>query len=70
MSHAGESIELARKLVLTCFATLWKPGTLMQVISSMFVGLAYILMIASCRPYCGHAHDDGNEAMPGVGGLP
>ena len=68
MSHAGESIELARKLVLTGFAALWMPGTLMQVITSMFIGLVNIVFISSCKPYCGHALDDGDEAVPGVGG--
>jgi hypothetical protein len=62
MSHAGESIELARKLVLTGFAALWMPGTLMQVITSMFIGLVNIVFISSCKPYCGHALDDGDEA--------
>ena len=50
-----EAVELARKLLLTGFAALWLPGTLMQVIMSMFIALANALLVARCRPYCGHA---------------
>ena len=54
-----ESIELARKLLLTGFATLWAPGTLMQVITSMFVGLGNIVLVSNCKPYAGHASAGG-----------
>lgn len=50
-----EVTELARKLLLTGVAALWVPGTLMQVIASMFVALTNALLIARCRPYRGHA---------------
>jgi hypothetical protein len=50
-----EAIELTRKLLLTGFAALWMPGTLMQVIASMSLGIVNIAMIGSCKPYCGHA---------------
>jgi hypothetical protein len=50
-----EAIELLRKLLLTGFAALWLPGTLMQIITSMFVTLMYVVLIARCKPYCGHA---------------
>jgi hypothetical protein len=54
-----ESIELARKLVLTGFAALWMPGTLMQVITSMFVGLGNIVLVSNCKPFAGHASAGG-----------
>ena len=50
-----EAIELTRKLLLTGFAALWMPGTLMQMVASMCVIIANIAMIGSCKPYCGHA---------------
>jgi hypothetical protein len=56
-----ESIELARKLLLTGFAALWLPGTLMQVITSLFVCLVNIVMVSRCAPYCGHEHE-GDDA--------
>jgi alpha-tubulin suppressor-like RCC1 family protein len=57
-----EAVELLRKLVLTGFAVLWLPGTLMQIITAMFVGLFGSLTIARCQPYCGHAHEGGGAA--------
>ena len=50
-----EAIELWRKLLLTGFAALWVPGTLMQVITSILITLAHLVMVARAEPYRGHA---------------
>ena len=58
-----EAVELARKLLLTGFAALWLPGTLMQVITSLLVCLVNIVIVSRCAPYCGHARkrDDAKQ---------
>jgi len=62
-----EALELGRKLVLTGFAALWKPGTLMQIITAMLIGLVNIVIISSCKPYCGHAGGEGKGGRKGEG---
>eukprot|EP00937_MAST-01D_sp_MAST-1D-sp2_P000186 g186.t1 len=33
---------------------LWMPGTLLQIITGMLLALANVVLIARCKPYCGH----------------
>jgi hypothetical protein len=59
-----EAVEMGRKLLLTGFAALWMPGTLMQIITSMFLGFFYSIFLSTCSPYRGHAIEGiGNEEL-------
>jgi hypothetical protein len=66
-----EIVEIFKKLVLAGFAAMWLPGTLMQLIMSMFVVIAALLATCVCRPYRGtteyrpdHDNDAGDDVRP------
>jgi hypothetical protein len=48
-----ELIIMVQKLLLTGLASLWFPGTLMQVITSMFVALTALVAVCVFRPFRG-----------------
>jgi hypothetical protein len=50
-----EAVELTRKLLLTGGCALFLPGTLMQIIMSMFITFSNVIYVAYARPYVGHA---------------
>jgi hypothetical protein len=56
-----EPIDMLKKLLLTGVAAFWFPGTLMQIIMSMFVVFVAFTALCLFRPFCGQDQEEEED---------